>query len=96
MTRFALPAAAFAALLAFGLPMQGPEGSGQTALITALSAPAAQADRADRVGCFSPVSGFPRDPRYDADPSERGVENKLIRFFIESGVDVLTMKRSKF
>lgn len=46
MNKIALPAAAFAALLAFGLPLASPNASG---LLTAISAPAAQADRADRV-----------------------------------------------
>lgn len=46
MKKIAIPAAAFAALLAFGLPLQGPDASGPLA---AISASAAYADRADRV-----------------------------------------------
>ncbi len=46
MNKIALPAAAFAALLAFGLPLQTP---GSTGPLAAISASAAQADRADRV-----------------------------------------------
>ena len=45
MTRFTIPAAACAALLAFGLPLQTPNSPAQNALLTVVSAPAAQADR---------------------------------------------------
>lgn len=77
MKKIALPAAAFAGLLAFGLPLQTPGTSG---LFDVISATAAQADRADRAERRDVVRGYrKKEARQDRRQTRRIVRRTMRR-----------------